>query len=107
MFQHEAKYQLALFIGPAIFAVWAGLFLPHFGAYGLLAVSLAAIGFGFILVAKFSEKKITKKNVSCGSEKMTIREKISYFIGFLMIAAYLVLSICLSIYPLIDEAGNL
>lgn len=107
MFEREAKYQLVFFIGPAILGAWAGLWLPIFGLFGLLAVSIAAIGFGFLLSAKLSEKKRTKTLVSWGSKGMNFKEKTSYFIGFIMILSYFVLSIILALHPMFDNPQNL
>lgn len=99
VFKHEAKYQLAPFLGPVVLGLWAGIFLPVFGPFGLMVISFAAIGFGFLLYAKLSEKKRTKKLISWGSGAMIFREKTSYFIGCLMSFSCFVLSVYLSLYP--------
>lgn len=106
VFKHEAKYQLAVFIGPGLLALWGGFFLPHFGTLGAIAVSIAAIGFGFILKAKLSEKRRTQKLLGWGSSEMTTKEKASYFVGYALILFYFVLSIYLSLNPILESASS-
>jgi flavodoxin len=102
MFKHEGKYQIAVFLVLIMLGIWTAIFVPFFGLHSFMAISIAAIGFGFLFYAKLSEKKRTKKLVGWGTSQMTIREKTSYFLGYFMISSYLVFSVYLSLYPSVE-----
>lgn len=98
MFKNEAKFQLGILFLPVFVGSLASAILPRFGLTGLIALSLGCMGLGFIMSAKISEKKRTRKIVSWGTGDMTFREKTSYFIGYSMIISYFVFSIYLKLY---------